>query len=492
MRFLAILYLVVIAHCSSLAAQGVPTAVLYETQKLQPIDLVVESGFGVAVTIGALGGFVGASIFNQTSLQGHVYAYEDQGSSWAQSATLSDPATFGLDGFGRSIDIGTDRLFVGAPYAGVAPVWPGAVFVYLHDAGMWVQESMLLPSDGETGDFFAEKLAVDGDRVIVGSRGASIFPAGPSVGAVYVFRRDGTNWIEEQKLVSSLSSIVGQNFGSSVAIEGDLAAVGNWTGSVHLFRRTGFTWALEQVVPPMPLLFGISEVELHDGVLYIGYAADSDQGLDAGAVLQYELDGGAWVETGKILAAEGGPGRGFGQDLDLDGDKLIVGAWNADGVAPQTGVAHLFHREAGFWVEDAVLMGSDSQTGDNAYFVAIHGSTALLGAPFHDAAGDSAGAAYVFQLGAADFRRGDVNDDGALDIADAIAALSALFISGAGSIACPDAADSNDDGTFNIADPIALLSSLFGGGGPLPLPGSACGSDPTADSVVCITYSSCP
>lgn len=92
--------------------------------------------------------------------------------------------------------------------------------------------------------------------------------------------------------------------------------------------------------------------------------------------------------------------------------------------------------------------------------------------------------------GAGAFNRGDVNIDGAINIADAIALLSHLF-GGDPAPACPDAADSNDDGHLDIADAIALLSHLFGGSGPLPDPFGECGVDPTADELACESFPPC-
>ncbi len=89
------------------------------------------------------------------------------------------------------------------------------------------------------------------------------------------------------------------------------------------------------------------------------------------------------------------------------------------------------------------------------------------------------------------FVRGDSNGDAALDISDAVATLQLLF-GGAGSLtSCEDGHDSNDDGVLNVADPVALLGHLFSGAGDLPAPGSSCGIDPTADTLLC-TESVCP
>jgi hypothetical protein len=83
------------------------------------------------------------------------------------------------------------------------------------------------------------------------------------------------------------------------------------------------------------------------------------------------------------------------------------------------------------------------------------------------------------------FVRGDSNDDGTVDISDAIHGLQFLFAGG--EIVCEDATDNNDDGALDIADPIALLARLFGGAPPLPLPSDiSFGPDPTSDVLVCL------
>ncbi|HAK93927.1 MAG TPA: hypothetical protein DCM87_02675 [Planctomycetes bacterium] len=80
--------------------------------------------------------------------------------------------------------------------------------------------------------------------------------------------------------------------------------------------------------------------------------------------------------------------------------------------------------------------------------------------------------------------------DGAVDIADAIFALSYLFAEGIAP-ACLDAADANDSGAIDIADAIALLSHLFADAGPLKPPFGECGVDPTADDMDCGGFAPC-
>jgi hypothetical protein len=86
------------------------------------------------------------------------------------------------------------------------------------------------------------------------------------------------------------------------------------------------------------------------------------------------------------------------------------------------------------------------------------------------------------------FRRGDSDDDGHVDLTDAIFTLNCMFL-GFPCPTCADAWDANDDGAVDITDPIDTINWLFNGGGQLPAPGPFnCGPDPSADTLDCLNY----
>lgn len=87
------------------------------------------------------------------------------------------------------------------------------------------------------------------------------------------------------------------------------------------------------------------------------------------------------------------------------------------------------------------------------------------------------------------FIRGDVNNDGSVNIADAIGALDYLFSNGP--VTCLSAVDANDDGGTDVADAIAILGYLFSSNGDLSAPFPGCGLEATIDTLTCIS-SFCP
>jgi hypothetical protein len=77
------------------------------------------------------------------------------------------------------------------------------------------------------------------------------------------------------------------------------------------------------------------------------------------------------------------------------------------------------------------------------------------------------------------FKRGDSNDDGNVDISDGVRTLRFLFL-GEAAPPCLNAADVNDDGVLDLSDAVATFGFLFLGALIPPPPGHEnCGEDPT-------------
>jgi hypothetical protein len=114
-----------------------------------------------------------------------------------------------------------------------------------------------------------------------------------------------------------------------------------------------------------------------------------------------------------------------------------------------------------------------------------HASTVALIKASHQALGN-------LQRNLKNFIRGDTACDGAVDIADPVAALEYLFLRGEPGC-CLDAADANGDGAIDIADPVATLIYLFLGTAAPPLPFPLCGLDADLEQpdLGCAAYPPC-
>lgn len=89
------------------------------------------------------------------------------------------------------------------------------------------------------------------------------------------------------------------------------------------------------------------------------------------------------------------------------------------------------------------------------------------------------------------FKRGDANADGVVNISDAVMIID-WVVSKTPVPPCFDAADADDDSQVVEGDANYLLNFLFSGSASPPAPGpNACGRDPSADLIDCITSSGC-
>ncbi len=88
------------------------------------------------------------------------------------------------------------------------------------------------------------------------------------------------------------------------------------------------------------------------------------------------------------------------------------------------------------------------------------------------------------------FRRGDSNQDDALNLTDAIHIAERLFLTTEGFL-CEDSVDVNDDGQVNLTDVIGVVGYLFLDEQRPPPPLDECGDDPTEDSLGCEEFPSC-
>ena len=251
--------------------------------------------FGINVTLSgetlAVGAYTEAS--NATGVNGNeadnsapnagaVYVFTRTAGVWTQQAYLKASNRAVLFGYYVAL-AGNDTLAVGAPWEGSnatgvngneadnsAPN-AGAVYVFTRTAGVWTQQAYLKASNTDAGDRFGQGLALDGDTIVVGARFEASAASGlnadqtdnsaPVAGAVYVFTRTAGVWTQQAYLKASNVG-ANQNFGGTVAIAGDLVAVGarledsNATGingdqgnstapdsgAVYLFTRSGGVW----------------------------------------------------------------------------------------------------------------------------------------------------------------------------------------------------------------------------------------------------------
>jgi hypothetical protein len=302
----------------------------------------------------------------------------------------------GNAGMGGQPDVTGDLLYIKASNPDADDRFGGAVSLDEN----WLAIGATNESSRATG--------IDGDEVDDSEDGS---------GAVYLFSDEGTGWGQRAYVKASNTEAV-DGFGAVVSLSGGTLAVG-----------APFEDALSTGV---------------DG-------AQENGGANVGAVYVFSRDGDTWRQEAYVKASNAGNIDLFGTSLELEGDRLVVGApWEdsaattvngeqANDSAQNSGAVYVFERETDGWAQVAYLKGSYSEANDEfGKAVATSGDTLAVGAPGEsssqlgvdaepaDALESDSGAVYVFERDGASYRQTALLKASNADAEDAFGGFLAL------------------------------------------------------------------
>lgn len=322
------------------------------------------------------------------------------------------------------------------------------------------QEAYLKASNTEASDSFGSSVSLsgDGNTLAVGanqedSAGVGVNAGGVQTnnganlaGAVYIFSRTGTGWIQ-QAYVKASNTGAGDIFGTSVSLssDGNTLAVGaageasdatgvggyplsnaaSDAGAVYVFSRTGSVWAQQAYVKASNTgagdRFGGSVSLSGDGnTLAVGATQEdsaatgiggnqaSDAASSSGAVYVFLRTGSVWTQQAYVKASNAETLDVFGSSVSLssDGNTLAAGAYGEDSAAAgvggdqsnnaasPSGAVYVFSRTGSVWTQQAYVKASNTAVGD--YFgrsvsLSSDGNILAVGAHLEDSAATDLG-----------------------------------------------------------------------------------------------------
>jgi hypothetical protein len=314
----------------------------------------------------------------------------------------------------------------------------GAVYVFRFDGTDWFQQAYIKSSNTGLFDGFGEAVALsaDGNTLAVGAEGEDSNATGINgdqnndlasfSGAVYVFRSDGTDWIQ-QAYVKASNTGAFDGFGTTVALsaDGNTLVAGAWA------ERSNAT--------------GINGDQTNDGTPI------------SGAAYVFRFDGTDWFQQAYIKSSNTGIEDSFGDAIALsaDGNTLAVGAWREDSTATgvdgdqndnfasDSGAVYVFRFDGTDWSQQAYVKASNTARIDSfgiAIALSADGNTLAVGAYREDSnatgvGGDQtndltafSGAVYVFRFDGTDWSQQayiKASNTGGTDLFGAAVALSA-------------------------------------------------------------------
>jgi choice-of-anchor B domain-containing protein len=188
---------------------------------------------------------------------------------------------------------------------------------------------------------FGGTVLVGDGEVFVGEAANQFRP-----GTVYVYRKTNNAW-QQAATLTGPAAAVGDQFGVSLALDGDWLFVGAGASAVHVFRRSGATWTLQGSVPAS--------------------AAGAGDDVRFGAAIGVS---GEWLLVGKAVAG-GGRGRGG------------RGRGGAPAEPQPAGAVYAFKRGAnGQFSYHSTIVSADANSAGDSFgaSVAVSGTQALIGA----------------------------------------------------------------------------------------------------------------
>ncbi|MDP7087592.1 MAG: FG-GAP repeat protein [Phycisphaerales bacterium] len=402
---------------TALAVLPATANVVYEVQEINPNDVAEYGSFGIDLALDGDTVVIGSP--------GNDFLGLDSGVSWVfvrgcdgeftelQTVIGSDTAWF--DEFGYSTALHGEVMVVGSRHhdAG-SEVDSGAAYVFApDDDGTWIETAKLTAPSPEMGASFGWSVATDGDTIVIGANKAD-----GDEGRVYVFDRDGDNWIFTAELVGS-GIDAGDHFGRAVDVDGDTIAVGcpyyaagcggsNRCGSLFIFDLDEGVWGEVDRLTPSDQAnedyFGW-KVSIDGDRLLTTSIYDDDMGWQSGSGYVFDRIDGVWTEQFKLVPSNGDVQDMAGQCCRLQGDVAVLGGWYGN---DDKGAAWVWRQNGSVWSEVAELNASDGQTSDIfGRSIGLDGDSVLVGANWHDADGVAdAGAVYAFDISAENLPEG--------------------------------------------------------------------------------------
>lgn len=334
----------------------VETNYFHGTQKLLASDGAGSDEFGHYVAVSADGSTVVASSHVDDGSRGSAYVYRWNGQSWVEKKlTASDGAA--SDGFGRSVAVSADGsiVVVGAPADDTPETYNhGSVYVFRWNGSAYVQAQKLQPSPLFGNAYFGTGVAVSGDgsRIAAGAVYVGL-DGGSPWGAVYIFRRNGSTY---ELLGSALNAPTPQNYDSfcKVALSSD--------GSTLAVGAMGY---------------------------------DSNKG----AVFVFQWDGSNYGNCQRLATMNqtNGEELGYCISISADGSTVVAGARS---YSSSRGAVYVFRRNGSSYTQVNKLIASDGINGDGfgiSVAVSGDGGRVATGAYNDDETFTDQGSAYLYR-----------------------------------------------------------------------------------------------
>lgn len=341
-------------------------------------------GFSVSVTGSGSNARIAVGASNEAHRgywDGRVYVFRIENDLWINEAALHDstlPVSSFRENFGAAVALSDDglTLAIGEPDAGSYSDGqsPGLVHVYERSGTQWALNALISPPDGG--------LTLGRRIEIVGSGNAALMAISSRSSGLYLFHRPQGIWQPLQKLAPGDSS---WGTGTEFAIAGPpgqrliaIAELGTYNGGVYIFRHNGSAWVQSRLLTST--LFPISAPSSYG---HFGYQI-ALSGDASNAMLYAMIEGTYAPQWQRVLRINLTPSSATLQEQILSPEPDEVGFTGNLFVSPgapnnslivaspnlSTGMLHIFGNEAGVQVSPGTITVIEGSLG-TSYVVSL-------------------------------------------------------------------------------------------------------------------------
>ena len=295
----------------------------------------------------------------------YVYTNQTGTNLWGFQKKLVSTNAIVNDQFGSAVAISGDDIVVGIPLSDVGSQGDaGEAFIFERNqsgANQWGIVKRLLSTNPFIADHFGGSVAINGNDVVVGVPLSDSSTQG-DIGSAYIFERNqsGANQWGILARLTSTNPIIADHFGASVAISSNDVVVGvplsdtgvtGDTGSAYIFERNqpatnqwGIVARLVSTNPVASDQFG-SSVAMDGDVVVVGTPLADASGIDSGATYLFNRNqngSNVWGQVDKFLPAAVGASDNFGCAVAIASNTVVVGAYNGLNSGVRCGAAYMF------------------------------------------------------------------------------------------------------------------------------------------------------
>jgi len=276
---------------------------------------------------------------------GSVVFYKLTGGEWSFFQEVSPDELEEFANFGMSLDIDGTTAVISCFGDHVNGLFSGAVYVYEFDnqENTWTLQTKLKASDASIGTNFGNSVSIDNDLIAIGAQNAE--GNATKSGAVYVFEKLDSGWIETKKIVAS-DGEKNDYFGHQVdIIDENSISVGAYnadgkeerSGVVYIYQKNDANdWTTEIILSDpngkSSDLFGYclsGSSNEQTNILFVGAPGTNNNELQTGSVYLFSRIKGSntWNLNYELTEDSSGNNDHFGHSVSFSSNgDLFVGA----------------------------------------------------------------------------------------------------------------------------------------------------------------------